>query len=38
VSSDFIDLDTQAHSDQAEAIACSADGAHTINNELTIKQ
>ena len=30
-------VDTQAHIDQAEAIARSADGAHTIHNELTIK-
>jgi len=31
-------VDTQAHIDQALAIARSADGAHTIHNELTIKQ
>lgn len=31
-------VDTQAHIDQAVAIARSADGAHTIHNELTIKQ
>jgi hypothetical protein len=38
VSLDFIDIDTQAHIDQAEAIDRFADGVHTINNELTIKQ
>ena len=31
-------VDSQAHIDQAVAIARSADGAHTIHNELTIKQ
>jgi hypothetical protein len=38
VSSDFIDIDAQAHIDQAEAIDRSADEAPTIHNELTIKQ
>ena len=31
-------LDTQAHIDEAVGIARSADGAHTIHNELTIKK